>query len=46
MKSDEAAHAQTAHEIGAAELPSQVKSLMRSMSKVMILCEFEGLEEV
>ncbi len=36
MRSDEAAHAQTAHEIGAAELPSQVKSLMRSMSKVMI----------
>ena len=36
MRIDEAAHAQTAHEIGAAELPSQVKSLMRSMSKVMI----------
>lgn len=36
MRSDEAAHAQTAHEIGAAELPSPVKSLMRSMSKVMI----------
>ena len=36
MRIDEAAHAQTAHEIGAAELPSQVKSLMRSMSKVMV----------
>jgi ubiquinone biosynthesis monooxygenase Coq7 len=36
MRSDEAAHAQTAHEIGATELPSPLKSLMRSMSKVMI----------
>jgi ubiquinone biosynthesis monooxygenase Coq7 len=36
MRTDEAAHAQTAHDIGAAELPSQVKSLMRSMSQVMI----------
>ena len=36
MRTDEAAHAQTAHDIGAAELPSQAKSLMRSMSQVMI----------
>ena len=36
MRIDEATHAQTAREIGAAELTSPVKSLMRSMSKVMI----------
>lgn len=35
MKADEAAHAATAHSLGAAELPALVRTLMRAAAKVM-----------